>query len=72
MAVDSRNKRFSLLSVGQWKGRVLPNPDGGFGTAADREQLAVSYAFSGTPVPSFSPAWATSSNQVVGPVVEAA
>lgn len=44
MAVDTRNKRFSMIVIGSWKGRVLPNPDGGFSTALDRIQVALNYA----------------------------
>lgn len=44
MAVDTRNKRFSLISVARAVGRVLPNPDGGFTTQGDRQQLALLYA----------------------------
>lgn len=68
MSVDSRDKRFSLVSLSLPYGRVLPNPDGGFSTTADRAQLEYLYAFGAAPIV-FNPAWATSSNAVLGPVV---
>ena len=44
MAVDTRNKRFSMLGLGQARGcpLVFPNPDGSF-DAADRAQLDYLY-----------------------------
>lgn len=43
MAVDTRNKRMSLLGLGLPVPSVLPNPDGAFG-AADRAQLLWLYS----------------------------
>lgn len=44
MAVDSRNKRFSILNLFvQNLGHVFPNPDGAVGQA-DRQQFAFCYA----------------------------
>ena len=45
MAVDTRNKRFSMLGLAQARmvPYVLPNPDGSFSTQ-DRAQLAFMYA----------------------------
>ena len=43
MAVDTRNKRASMMSLGRpWVPR-LPLPDGGFTTAGDRAQLEFRY-----------------------------
>lgn len=43
MAVDTRDKRASLMSLGRpWVPR-LPLPDGGFTTAGDRAQLEYRY-----------------------------
>lgn len=39
MAIDTRNKRFSLLGLGLDALRVRPNPDGSFATNGDRGQL---------------------------------
>ena len=46
MAVDTRNKRFSMLGFGQAHGYpyVLPDPSGGFDTELERTQLAYLYA----------------------------
>lgn len=43
MAVDTRNKRFSMMMLALPFGRVLPNPDGGF-AQGDYEQLLLGYA----------------------------
>lgn len=45
MAIDTRDKRFSLLGLGQAHGSpwVLPNPTGAFETAPDRAQLVYLY-----------------------------
>lgn len=42
MAVDTRDKRFSLISFGSPIPNVLPNPDGSF-NAADRAMLIFLY-----------------------------
>lgn len=68
MAVDTRNKRMSMLALSLPRGRVLPNPDGGFTTAPDRRQLEYLYAF--TVASAFSPAWAVNANQIVTPYGE--
>jgi|DEB0MinimDraft_4_1074332.scaffolds.fasta_scaffold00439_2 hypothetical protein len=39
MAVDSRDKRFSMMGLSHSVGLLMPNPDGGFGVKADRFQL---------------------------------
>lgn len=59
MAVDTRNKRFSMLGFGQaWASPyVMPDPSGGFDTELERVQLAYLYAGispSGAPPPSDS------------------
>ena len=45
MAVDTRDKRMSLLVLALPLGRVIPNPDGSFANAADRSHLSYQYAF---------------------------
>lgn len=44
MAVDTRNKRFSMIGFGRGVFGAMPNPDGGFAVAADRAQLSYLYA----------------------------
>lgn len=59
MAIDTRDKRMSVLSLGLPYARVLPNPDGSLSAVADREQLEFSYrgiAFSGSSPSSLIPA----------------
>lgn len=69
MAVDTANKRFSLMAFGGWHGRVLPVPSGAFNTSAERAQLALSYAMAFyTNV--FQSAWAVNSNRTIGINVE--
>lgn len=43
MAVDTRNKRMSMIGLASPVPRVLPNPDGAF-TAPDRQQLLYEYS----------------------------
>ncbi len=43
MAVDTRNKRASILGIGLVAALLLPAPDGGI-TAPDREQVAFTYS----------------------------
>lgn len=43
MAVDSRNKRMSLVGFGLPVPRVLPNPDGSLSDGADRGMLLYLY-----------------------------
>lgn len=43
MAVDTANKRASLMSLGRPFVPRLPRPDGGFTTAGDRAQLEYRY-----------------------------
>lgn len=43
MAVDTRDKRFSLLGFGSGLFKAAPNPDGGFASAGDRAFLAYLY-----------------------------
>lgn len=38
MAVDTRNKRMSMIGLAQVVPRVIPDPDGGVDTAAERQQ----------------------------------
>ncbi len=47
MAVDTRNRRASVLGVGQPFAVVFPNPDESLDNAGDRQQIAYSYAFEG-------------------------
>lgn len=52
MAVDSRNRRMSLIGLGSPVPRVLPHPDGAFSTANDRYMLVFLYPiFTDTPTP---------------------
>ncbi|MDO8632641.1 MAG: hypothetical protein Q7R41_19330 [Phycisphaerales bacterium] len=46
MAVDTRDKRFSMLGFGQaWNSpNVMPNPDGAFTSGTDFEHLLYAYA----------------------------
>lgn len=44
MAVDTRNKRFSLIGLAAPMLLVLPLADGSFDTVADRQHLAYMYA----------------------------
>lgn len=43
MAVDTRNKRMSMISFGQIVRPTSPMPDGGFSTSGDRAQLIYRY-----------------------------
>lgn len=45
MAIDTRNKRASCVSVRLPFGRAYPNPDGSLANAADRQHVA--YVFPG-------------------------
>jgi hypothetical protein len=70
MAVDTRNKRASMVCLGLPFGRVPPNPDGSLATAADRAQLNYLYALGGAAPPAtFNPVWASHANQLIGPVL---
>lgn len=52
MAVDTRNRRMSLIGLGSPVPRVLPHPDGAFDTANDRYMLVFLYPiFADTPTP---------------------
>lgn len=44
MAVDTRDKRFSMLGIGMGWFKAAPNPDGGFASAGDRQMLAYMYS----------------------------
>jgi len=44
MAVDTRDKRFSMLGFGRGFFMSAPNPDGGFASAGDRAMLAYLYS----------------------------
>lgn len=44
MAVDTRNKRFSMLGLNGSCRVVLPNPDGDLDSSADRQQLVYLYS----------------------------
>lgn len=44
MAVDTRDKRFSMIGIGSALFKAMPNPDGGFASAADRQMLAYTYS----------------------------
>lgn len=39
MAIDSRDKRFSMMGLNRSIGPMMPNPDGGFASQGDRFQL---------------------------------
>jgi len=43
MAIDTRNKRFSIANA-LGIGDVMPNPDGGFASKADRQQVGGYYS----------------------------
>lgn len=43
MAIDTKDKRFSFFSLGRPHVPTLPTPDGTFGSAADRFQIAYMY-----------------------------
>lgn len=43
MAVDTRNRRFSMIWIGVDLGRVHPDPDGSISSSADRVQLLPLY-----------------------------
>jgi len=43
MAVDTRNKRASVLSYSRPMGRVWPNPDGSLANQADRQHMGYIY-----------------------------
>lgn len=43
MAVDTRNKRASCLSLDGARGRVWPSPDGSLAAQADRQQMGLIY-----------------------------
>ena len=49
--VDSRNKRFSMISLAQWRGRIVSNPDGGIDTQAERFQWVLLYPLESEPPP---------------------
>lgn len=43
MAVDTRDKRFSMFSLARQIVPTMPNPDGSFAVQGDRQQLAWMY-----------------------------
>jgi len=43
MAIDTRNRRASLIGYKLPMGRVFPNPDGSLATQDDRQQFAGEY-----------------------------
>lgn len=43
MAVDTRNKRASCLSLGASRAAIWPNPDASLANQADRQQMAYVY-----------------------------
>lgn len=43
MAIDTRNKRASVINVFR-SGRVYPNPDGSLANPNDRTQMSMRYA----------------------------
>lgn len=43
MAVDTRDKRFSVISMGRPWTPTLPNPDGGFAIQGDRQHIVYLY-----------------------------
>ena len=48
MAIDTRNKRASVVGFMRPWSPVWPNPDGSLASVADRQQMAYAYA-SGSP-----------------------
>jgi hypothetical protein len=43
MAIDTRNKRASILNI-EKSGRIFPNPDGSLANVLDRQQVGMVYA----------------------------
>jgi hypothetical protein len=43
MAIDTRNKRASVLNI-EKSGRIFPNPDGSLAIVSDRQQVGMVYA----------------------------
>ena len=70
MAIDTRNKRASCVSLSLPFGRVFPDPDGSVNTVSDRAQMDYSYAIGTVVAVTFNPIWASNSNRTVGPTVE--
>lgn len=62
MALDTRDKRASMINVALPFGRVFPNPDGSLNIVSDRQQISMLYAFGGVVAPTFNPIWASNSN----------
>lgn len=60
--IDTRNKRFSMLSLGLDFGRVRPNPDGAF-SDSDKDQFLPLYA--GIDLGDTLPTPSTTSNRIV-------
>lgn len=50
MAIDSRDKRFSMMGLSHSVGVLMPNPDGAFSDKGDRYQLLGLYRSSATAV----------------------
>jgi hypothetical protein len=44
MAVDTANKRYSMFGFGAPARLVMPEPDGGFSTQADRQHVVYLYS----------------------------
>lgn len=55
MPVDTRNKRFSMISLAMWRGRIVSNPDGGIDTQAERFQWELLYPLASQPPPPVIP-----------------
>lgn len=70
MAIDTRDKRFSMLAIGSGLFKAMPNPDGGFGSAADRQMLAYMYSGIVADAPTVSASsFGTNIRSAVWPVV---
>ena len=66
MAIDTRDRRASVLHHSQAGLPLFPNPDGSLANQADRQHIGMIYA--GINVgggPSFKAAWARGSNVVI-------
>jgi hypothetical protein len=66
MAIDTRDKRGSCISIAGPYRIILPNPDAGAEDQADRQQMA--YAYRGilaTGAGGFQAAWAHGRNTVI-------
>ncbi len=57
--VKAANRRFSMISLGMWRGRIVSTPDGGIDTADERFQWALMYPPLTGPTPVDCDPWAS-------------